>query len=403
MESKEAVPVLLYTLGVLFVLVQADPVLRYKMDSCNSLEPIYVEENWQVPGGGDIEAPDEELFNKSPKKLRKNSAFKIKMDWTQYRRNRQYQVKIETTEYFDAFLLQARGQQQEDGNATLVGFWVAMPPISKYIKCIGKRKSSVVDKGRPVRLGNMTFTWQSPPTDYGQIKFIASIVKGDGYVTVQTKQIAFNPFPVSIRGCGRDMSCFRACHTSPSCPPDESTYMVVMYLSQNREDVVIQMGGVVEDDQKYVAVGFGNDKRSLQSMDVAVCYREGDDIKLGHYLIENDRTQPYLHKSQLTLDGSDVDARKQFIWCQFRRPIQPESQWDLDLSRNMFHFYFMGNKNNSEIYLPEDLSNVWNSGMKRNFSEIVNEIMFSGNAGSICLNSSAIFISSLIILLLTMR
>ena len=66
---------------------------------------------------------------------------------------------------------------------------------------------------------------------------------------METKQVTFNDFPVSIRGCGRQMSCFRQCSTSPTCPPDESSYMVVMTLSGNKKEVIVSLGGIVEDDE----------------------------------------------------------------------------------------------------------------------------------------------------------
>ena len=87
-------------------------------------------------------------------------------------------VRLETEEYFDSFMLHARAKDRPDGNATLVGWFVTIPTIAMDLHCLGKRKSSVADKGRPVKLGNMTFTWRAPPTDYGPIKFVASIVKG---------------------------------------------------------------------------------------------------------------------------------------------------------------------------------------------------------------------------------
>ena len=106
----------------------------------------------------------------------------------------------------------------------------------------------MVDKGRPIRLGNQTFTWRAPPTDYGPIQFVASIVVGEEYTVVTSKEVTFNTFPVSIRGCGIEMSCFRACSTSPTCDPEESYFMVVMYLSGDKKEVVISLGGVVEDE-----------------------------------------------------------------------------------------------------------------------------------------------------------
>ena len=84
----------------------------------------------------------------------------------------------------------------------------------------------VTDKGRPVLLGNMTFTWTAPTIDFGTIRcllpvnnansssmkiclsankyilfsFVLSVVKGNRYTEVSSKPITFNAFPVSIRG-----------------------------------------------------------------------------------------------------------------------------------------------------------------------------------------------------------
>ena len=79
---------------------------------------------------------------------------------------------------------QARGADRPDGNATLVGEWRKFPGITKHLKCIGTRRSTwvrqfkqsrsdlcrVTDKGRPVLLGNMTFTWKAPTIDFGPIR-----------------------------------------------------------------------------------------------------------------------------------------------------------------------------------------------------------------------------------------
>ena len=48
------------------------------------------------------------------------------------------------------------------------------PSPSEPLSC-----PSVADKGRPIKLGNLTFTWRAPPTDYGPIRFVASIALGE--------------------------------------------------------------------------------------------------------------------------------------------------------------------------------------------------------------------------------
>lgn len=355
----------------------SEPVLRYKLDSCNSLAPLFTDENWQYPGGGDILVnTDLALFDPPTQARDRKQPFSLRVEFDQYRRNREYQVHIETSVYYESFMLHARGQDRPDGNATLVGWFVALPPIAMDLHCLGKRKSSVVNKARPVRIGNLTFTWKAPPTDYGPIQFVASIVKDNKYAIVKTKEITFNGFPVSTRDCGRDISCFKECFTSPNCTSDESAYMVVINLSKNKKEVTISLGGIVENEQKYVAVGFGDDKENLKNMDICACYKEGESIRLGHYLLEHKLGPAYLHRSPIRLTGQDMDPRTNFIWCQYRRPVRPKSMWDLDLSHPMFHFYFSGKKNGTMIMLPE-MENIWNSKMRRNFSEITNDILFS--------------------------
>ena len=50
-------------------------------------------------------------------------------------------VRIETSEFYDSFLLQARGRDQADGNATLVGEFVRAPQICRYLDCLSKEDS----------------------------------------------------------------------------------------------------------------------------------------------------------------------------------------------------------------------------------------------------------------------
>ena len=58
------------------------------------------------------------------------------------------------------------------------------------------------------------------------------MTKGDRYTEVTSPSIVFNAFPVSIHGCGRLMTCFRRCNTNPTCPAEESDFVVVMDLSK---------------------------------------------------------------------------------------------------------------------------------------------------------------------------
>ena len=76
----------------IFCLVSADPVLRYNESSCNSLEPVYVEENWQrgVATSNMGEEEDSGLFNTPKRSFQRVPPFQIQVDFDQYRRNRRY-------------------------------------------------------------------------------------------------------------------------------------------------------------------------------------------------------------------------------------------------------------------------------------------------------------------------
>ena len=90
-----------------------------------------------------------------------------------------FSVDIRTSSYFDSFMLQARVTSRNNGNASLVGSFEAIPSIAKFVNCFAMDRSSVADRGLPIRLSNMSFTWRAPPSDLGPIKFVASIVVGE--------------------------------------------------------------------------------------------------------------------------------------------------------------------------------------------------------------------------------
>ena len=71
---------------------------RYNLSSCNSLEPVYVEENWQAPGVVMEEEEENSGMFDTPRRSRKrNPPFEIIVHFEQYRRNRKYQGKDEST------------------------------------------------------------------------------------------------------------------------------------------------------------------------------------------------------------------------------------------------------------------------------------------------------------------
>ena len=58
------------------------------------------------------------------------------------------EIIADKEKYFDAFMLQARGKDAEDGNATFVGKWIKTPRIAKTIDCMNYRRAAVVDVGK---------------------------------------------------------------------------------------------------------------------------------------------------------------------------------------------------------------------------------------------------------------
>ena len=72
---------------------------RYNLSSCNTLEPVYVEENWQAPGvameeqEGEEEEEDSGLFETPRRSRKRNPPFEIIVHFDQYRRNRRYRGK----------------------------------------------------------------------------------------------------------------------------------------------------------------------------------------------------------------------------------------------------------------------------------------------------------------------
>ena len=58
------------------------------------------------------------------------------------------EIIADKDKYFDAFMLQARGKEAEDGNATFVGEWIRTPKIARTINCLGYRRAAAVDIGK---------------------------------------------------------------------------------------------------------------------------------------------------------------------------------------------------------------------------------------------------------------
>ena len=84
-------------------------------------------------------------------------------------------------------------------------------------------------------------------------------------------------------------------------------------------------------------------------------FNAGNDINIGHYFLENDKSRPFEHRSKMGLLESQVDAQTGFAWCSFKRPFRPESTLDLNLDNPLYYFYFKGtiNPDDNTMFLPK--------------------------------------------------
>ena len=69
---------------------------------------------------------------------------------------------------------------------------------------------------------------------------------------------------------------------------------------------------------------------------------------LGHYFLEDrGARQLYSHKAPVSLTTWDMDTATGFLWCNFSRPVYPRNIWELDLSLQLYQFYFLGTFNDT--------------------------------------------------------
>jgi len=76
---------------------------------------------------------------------------------------------------FDGLMLQSRvvaGGEVLRGGVGLIGQFRYLPYFFEYLPCFGLPYATVVDKGRPVKLGNTSFIWTAPDAEAGDIRFL---------------------------------------------------------------------------------------------------------------------------------------------------------------------------------------------------------------------------------------
>jgi hypothetical protein len=83
-------------------------------------------------------------------------------------------VRIEGGE-FDGLMIQSRvgaGGEVLHGGVGLIGQFRYLPYLFEYSPCFGLPYATVVDKGRPVKLSNVSFIWTAPDAEAGDIRFM---------------------------------------------------------------------------------------------------------------------------------------------------------------------------------------------------------------------------------------
>jgi len=109
-----------------------------------------------------------------------------------------------------------------------------------------------------------------------------------------------------------------------------------------------------------------------------------DRLALTQYLLEDSTSQPFPHLSQPRLDSFDLDGDDGFAWCEFRRIVEPEEVYDLDLTRKLYHFFFWGSLDDDERPIVGDnrpfgggrSSKVHRSGRRMAIDDAYNDVVF---------------------------
>lgn len=225
--------------------------------------------------------------------------------------------------------------------------------------------SLVSISGLPIRLSNLTFVWRAPETDVGTIKVVASIATGDLYQITNSREIRYENFPIPVSKCGESLGCFRQCRSEPNCAPDDTDLLVTVGLDDRSDpeypEMEFKLGGRLASNksvssgslfpmmklinfifQDFVALGLGQSYYYLKSLDIVTCTRDGNQMELGHYFLEDNQSEMHKHRSDIQLVDSGIDPDSGLSWCSFKRPIRPETLLDLDLTKSLYQFYFKG-------------------------------------------------------------
>ena len=85
-----------------------------------------------------------------------------------------FKVEIEGGN-FEAIMLQSRIVSSGEvlrGGVGLVGQFRYLPSTFMHLPCFDIPYATVVDRGQPIQLRNISFTWTAPDTEAGDIRFM---------------------------------------------------------------------------------------------------------------------------------------------------------------------------------------------------------------------------------------
>ncbi|XP_063889648.1 uncharacterized protein LOC135116223 [Scylla paramamosain] len=108
-----------------------------------------------------------------------------------YRRLKTLEVTLQSSDYINGFLLQARKVEQ---SKTVVGTFLRSPHRGNIISCNSSMANTVVMETAPLRLANLSFTWLAPEASMGTIEFVASVLvnKSTSYKIIRSDPLKLN-------------------------------------------------------------------------------------------------------------------------------------------------------------------------------------------------------------------
>ena len=87
-------------------------------------------------------------------------------------------VRLDGRDDFDGYLMEARalgGGASSKPAVAGVGRWVGFPATAMLLNCRDRQSSAVTNVPSPYRMNNLTFQWEAPFRDVGDIFFVYAL------------------------------------------------------------------------------------------------------------------------------------------------------------------------------------------------------------------------------------